>query len=151
MKDNNEQAVSYKFFAFSSLIFSCSSIKSHKSNHNLLRKFSNISYNLCLFISKKKKLEKHKQTIQQLESSEHNLRLEVTLKHQFLKLQSNFPATFQLQQQRLTISNLQEALVATKQELGELRQKCNQEVSVGWAARWLGTSKNNQNKSVHDI
>ena len=50
----------------------------------------------------------------------------------------------------MTITNLQEALVIVKQELDELRQNNQQEVSVGWAARWFGTSKSNQ-KSVHDV
>jgi hypothetical protein len=54
----------------------------------------------------------------------------------------------------MTIVNLQEALVNVKQELDELRQNNQQEVSVGWAARWFGTQnpapKSNQ-KSVHDV
>jgi hypothetical protein len=61
---------------------------------------------------------------------------------------------FQIEQQKMTIVNLQEALVNVKQELDELRQNNQQEVSVGWAARWFGTQnpapKSNQ-KSVHDV
>lgn len=54
----------------------------------------------------------------------------------------------------MTISNLQEALIATKNELDQLKQKSSQEVSVGWAARWLGSSllkPTQSDKTVHDI
>lgn len=62
-----------------------------------------------------------------------------------------------MKQQRITISNLQEALIAAKHELEEFKQRNSQEVSVsGWAARWLGTSTptkppTNDSKAVHDV
>lgn len=60
----------------------------------------------------------------------------------------------QIQQQRVTISNLQDALIATKNELDQLREKSTQDVSVSWASRWLGTALSKpaqNNKTVHDI
>ncbi|RZC42884.1 hypothetical protein BDFB_003218 [Asbolus verrucosus] len=63
-------------------------------------------------------------------------------------------ARIEIEQQRVTIVNLQEALVTVKQELDEIRQKNQQDVSVGWAARWFGTSTpapKSNTKSVHDV
>ncbi|KAJ8958819.1 hypothetical protein NQ318_019579 [Aromia moschata] len=41
---------------------------------------------------------------------------------------------------KLTISNLQSALVAAKQELDEVKQRSQESVSLGWASRWFGLS-----------
>lgn len=58
--------------------------------------------------------------------------------------------------QKCTISNLQKALVVTKQELDDLRQRSEENVSLSWAARWFGSSdhkppNNNDKKPVHDV
>lgn len=61
----------------------------------------------------------------------------------------------QINQQRSTISNLQTALVATKQELDSTKQKSQENVSVGWASRWFGYSdpkpQNVNEQPVHDV
>ncbi|KYB27457.1 hypothetical protein TcasGA2_TC033262 [Tribolium castaneum] len=65
-------------------------------------------------------------------------------------------ARIEIEQQKVTIANLQQALVCVKHELDELRQNNQQEVSLGWAARWFGSSNpgpkpNHVTKPVHDI
>lgn len=59
---------------------------------------------------------------------------------------------FQIDQQKLTISNLQNAFVTVKQELENIKQKSDENVS--WTARWFGYSNSkpqNNNESVHDV
>ncbi|CAG9833573.1 unnamed protein product [Diabrotica balteata] len=75
-------------------------------------------------------------TINVLEASEEKFRMEID-------------------RQRTTINNLQEALVSAKNELDNTKQKHDDNVSVGWASRWFGLSEtkptNNNEKPVHDI
>ncbi|KAJ8972486.1 hypothetical protein NQ317_012317 [Molorchus minor] len=60
-----------------------------------------------------------------------------------------------IEQQKLTIANLQKALVAAKQDLDEVRQRSQENVSYSWASRWFGSSDpkptSNNQKSVHDV
>lgn len=60
----------------------------------------------------------------------------------------------QIDQQKTTISNLQSAVVAMKQELDGIRRKSDENVSLSWTARWFGYSDpkpQNNEKPVHDV